>query len=79
LTYPAPYGVVGPKNMPIDIVNKLNNAFKVAIDDPDYAKLLITLRQTYWYRSPVEYERWANEFFVSERSLVERAKLLRQP
>ena len=79
LTYPAPYGVVGPKNMPIDIVNKLNNAFKVAIDDPEYAKLLITLRQTYWYRSPVEYERWANEFFVSERSLVERAKLLRQP
>jgi tripartite-type tricarboxylate transporter receptor subunit TctC len=79
LAYPAPYGLVGPKNMPLDIVNKLNSAFKVAIDDPEYTKLLATLRQTYWYRPPGEYEKWAAEFYVSERSLVERAKLLRQP
>ena len=34
-----------------------------------------------WLRPPsmADYEQWARRFYVSERSLVERAKLLRQP
>jgi tripartite-type tricarboxylate transporter receptor subunit TctC len=79
LAYPAPYGVVGPKGMPPEVVAKLNAAFKAAIDDPEYAKLLEQLRQTYWYKGPGEYAKWAAEFYVSERTLVERVKLLRQP
>ena len=79
LAYPAPYGIVGPANLPAPVVAKLNAAFKAAIDDPEYAKLLETLRQTYWYKGPDEYGKWAAEFYRSERSLVERAKLLRQP
>ncbi|WP_423459429.1 tripartite tricarboxylate transporter substrate binding protein [Ottowia sp. VDI28] len=75
LVYPAPYGLVGPKGMNPAVVTKLNTAFKAAIDSPEYAKLLKSLRQTYWYKGPPEYEAWAREFFVSERSLVERAKL----
>lgn len=75
LVYPAPYGVVGPKGMPPDVVAKLNAAFKAAIDTPEYAKLLETLRQTYWYKGSADYDKWAREFYVSERSLVERAKL----
>ncbi|KAA0074137.1 tripartite tricarboxylate transporter substrate binding protein [Tardiphaga sp. P9-11] len=79
LVYPAPYGLVGPKNMPPEIVGKLYQAFKAAADSDEYRKLLETLRQTAWTRTPGEYEQWAREFYVSERSLVERAKLLRQP
>jgi tripartite-type tricarboxylate transporter receptor subunit TctC len=79
LAYPAPYGVVGPKGMPPEVVARLNAAFKAAIDDPEYAKLLENLRQTYWYKGPREYEKWAADFYVSERSLVERAKLMRAP
>lgn len=79
LAYPAPYGIVGPRNMPAPVVAKLNAAFKAAIDDPEYTKLLEMLRQTYWYKGPGEYGKWAAEFYISERSLVERAKLLRQP
>lgn len=75
LVYPAPYGVVGPKGMPPAVVARLNAAFKAAIDSPEYAKLLQSLRQTYWYKGPAEYEEWARDFFVSERSLVVRAKL----
>ena len=77
LAYPAPYGLVGPKGMPADVVKKLHDAFKAAIDSAEYRKLLETLRQTYWYRSPEAYEKWAREFYTSERSLVERAKLQR--
>lgn len=79
LAYPAPYGIVAPKGLPAPIVAKLSAAFKSAIDDPEYGKLLEQLRQTYWYKGPGEYAKWAAEFYVSERSLVERAKLLRQP
>lgn len=78
LVYPAPYGVVGPKGMSSAVIAKLNAAFKAAIDNPEYAKLLQSLRQTYWYKGPSEYEAWAREFYTSERSLVERAKLERQ-
>ncbi|MEJ7932330.1 tripartite tricarboxylate transporter substrate binding protein [Ramlibacter sp. AN1015] len=77
LAYPAPYGLVGPKGMPPEIVARLNTAFKAAIDDPEYAKLLDQLRQTYWYKGPQEYPQWAADFYQSERSLVGRAKLLK--
>jgi tripartite-type tricarboxylate transporter receptor subunit TctC len=79
LVYPAPYGLVGPKDMPAPIVDKLYQAFKFAAQSDEYHKLLETLKQTEWHRSPREYEQWAREFYVSERSLVDRAKLLRQP
>ncbi|WP_295854615.1 tripartite tricarboxylate transporter substrate binding protein [Tardiphaga sp.] len=79
LVYPAPYGLVGPKDMPPEIVSRLYQAFKTAAESDEYRLLLKTLRQTAWNRSPAEYEQWAREFYVSERSLVERAKLLRQP
>ena len=78
LAYPAPYGLVGPKGMPPEIVKKLQDAFKTASDDPEYRKLLDNLRQIAWYRSSADYEQWAKAFYVSERSLVERAKLLRK-
>ncbi|OKO83018.1 tripartite tricarboxylate transporter substrate binding protein [Bradyrhizobium sp. AS23.2] len=79
LVYPAPYGLVGPKDMPAPIVDKLYQAFKAAAESDEYHKLLETLKQTEWHRAPREYEQWAKEFYVSERSLVDRAKLLRQP
>ncbi len=75
LVYPAPYGLVGPKGMPDEVVRKLDAAFKAAVDSPEYAALLGQLRQTRWYKGSESYTRWARDFYVSERSLVERAKL----
>ncbi|MCB2000928.1 MAG: tripartite tricarboxylate transporter substrate binding protein [Rhodoferax sp.] len=77
LVYPAPYGLVGPKGMPPEVVAKLAAAFKAAIDSPEYAKLLQAQGQTYWYKGPADYATWAQAFYQSERSLVERAKLLK--
>lgn len=79
LVYPAPYGLVGPKGMPPAVVDRLYQAFKAAADSDEYKKLLVTLGQTEWQKPPGEYAKWAAEFYLSERSLVERAKLLRQP
>lgn len=79
ISYNAPYGLIGPKNMPRDVVNKLGAAFKAAVEDPAYKKLLENLGQQYWYSSPDEYPDFAAAYYATERSFVERAKLLRQP
>ena len=79
LVYLAPYGLVGPKGMPPAVVDRLYKAFKGAADSDEYKKMLVQLGQTEWQKPPAEYQKWASEFYVSERSLVERAKLLRQP
>ncbi|MBX6318278.1 tripartite tricarboxylate transporter substrate binding protein [Pigmentiphaga sp.] len=75
----APYGLIGPKGMPESVVNKLAAAFKAAVDDPEYTKLLEKLGQTYWFSPPSEYGKFAADYYVSERKLVELAKLVRQP
>ena len=61
------------------VVDRLYKAFKAAADSDEYKKLLVQLGQTQWQKPPGEYQQWAGEFYLSERSLVERAKLLRQP
>jgi len=78
LVYPAPYGLVGPKGMPAEVVARLDTAFKAAIDSAEYKALLKRLRQTYWYKGHDVYPQWAAEFYQSERSLVQRAKLERR-
>ena len=77
LVYPAPYGVVGPKGMPAEVVTRLHAAFKAAIDSPEYARLMQSLRQTAWYQAPDDYAQWARGFYASERTLVERAGLVK--
>lgn len=76
IVYLSPYGLVGPKGMPADVVRTLHDAFKKAMDDPEHAKVLQSIRQTAWYRSPEDYAKFAREAYQSERVLVERAGLL---
>ena len=72
----SPYGIVGPKGMDPKVVRILHDAFRKAMDDPENTKMLQTLDQVYWYKSPDEYARWAAETFTSERALIERLGLM---
>jgi tripartite-type tricarboxylate transporter receptor subunit TctC len=72
----SPYGFVGPKGMPPQVVKVLHDAFKLAMDDPDNHKTLQQLDQNYWYKSSDEYLRWARETLVAERATIERVGLL---
>jgi tripartite-type tricarboxylate transporter receptor subunit TctC len=72
----SPFGLVGPKGMPKDVVKVLHDAFKKSLDDPEYAKMLAQLDQPAWYRSSEDYARWAVEMFKAERANIERAGLL---
>jgi tripartite-type tricarboxylate transporter receptor subunit TctC len=72
----SPYGLVGPKGMPPQVVKALHDAFKIAMDDPEHLKVLQQLDQSYWYKSTDEYAKWAAETFKAERATIERLGLL---
>jgi len=72
----SPYGLVGPKGMPREIVKVLHDAFKKSLDDPDYLKTLAQLDQPAWYQSSEDYARWAAEMLKAERATIERVGLL---
>ena len=72
----SPYGLVGPKGMPPQVVKVLHDAFKAAMDDADHLKVLQQLDQAYWYKSTDDYARWAAETLKAERATIERVGLL---
>jgi tripartite-type tricarboxylate transporter receptor subunit TctC len=72
----SPYGLVGPKGMPPQVIKALHDAFKIAMDDPEHHKVLQQLDQSYWYKSTDEYAKWAAETFKAERATIERLGLL---
>jgi tripartite-type tricarboxylate transporter receptor subunit TctC len=72
----SPYGLVGPKGMPPQVVKVLHDAFKKASDDPENMKTLAQLDMVHWYKSPEEYARWGAEMLKSERATVERTGML---
>jgi len=76
VVFNSPYGIAGPKGMDPKVVKILHDAFKKAMDDPEHTKVLQQLDQIYWYKSPEEYTKWAQETWVTERANVERLGLL---
>jgi tripartite-type tricarboxylate transporter receptor subunit TctC len=72
----SPFGLVGPKGMPPQVVKTLHDAFKRSLDDPDYLKLLAQLDQPAWYQSSEDYAKWAAQAFKTERATIERVGLL---
>ena len=72
----SPYGFVGPKGMAPEVVKRLHDAFKVAMDDPENLKVLQQLDQLYWYKSSADYAQWAAETYRAERATIERVGLL---
>lgn len=72
----SPYGLVGPKGVPPEVVKVLHDAFKSASEDPENLKTLTQLDQPVWYKSSEEYAKWAAESFKAERATIERVGLL---
>jgi tripartite-type tricarboxylate transporter receptor subunit TctC len=72
----SPFGLVGPKGMPREVVKVLHDAFKKSLDDPEYHKMLAQLDQPAWYQSSEDYARWAVQMLRAERATIERVGLL---
>ncbi len=71
----SPYGIAGPKGMDPAVVQKLNDAFKKAMEDPRNLELMEQLNQEVWYRSSADYAAWAKEAFAKDKALIERLGL----
>jgi tripartite-type tricarboxylate transporter receptor subunit TctC len=72
----SPYGLVGPKGVPPEVVKVLHDAFKSASEDPENLKTLQQLDQPPWYKSSADYAKWAAETLKAERATIERVGLL---
>jgi tripartite-type tricarboxylate transporter receptor subunit TctC len=72
----SPFGLVGPKGMPREVVKVLHDAFKKSLDDPEYLKVLAQLDQPAWYMPSEDYAQWAVGMLKSERATIERVGLL---
>ena len=71
----SPYGLVGPKNMPPEIVETIYQAFRTAMDEPKVNAYLDQFLQLPWYKNPVEYRAFAEKYFVEVRPLLIKAGL----
>ena len=68
-------GMVGPKGLPKPIVNRLHEAFKKAMDDPEFIDAQKKFEITRCYSNPEDYEKYLREESERIGRLVKRLGL----
>jgi tripartite-type tricarboxylate transporter receptor subunit TctC len=71
----SPYGLVGPKDLPANIVEAVHLAFKDAMADPRVGALLDSYIQAPWYKSPADYRAFAEKYYAEVKPLLIKAGL----
>jgi tripartite-type tricarboxylate transporter receptor subunit TctC len=71
----SPYGLVGPKSLPPQIVESIYLAFKEAMADPKVNEYLDKFIQLPWYKDPAEYRAFAEKYYVEVKPLLIKAGL----
>ena len=71
----SPYGIVGPKGMPPEIVEKLTQALKRVVESPENLALMEQLNQEVWFVPTDQYKAWAVETFDKEGKLLQKMGL----
>lgn len=71
----APYGVAGPKGMDAAVMKVLHDAFRKALEDPEYQKILEKLDQEAYYLNGADYAALARKTFEEEREVIKRLGL----
>jgi len=71
----SPFGLAVPKGTDPAIVKKLHDAFKQAMDMPNYRDALAKFDMQPFYMGSEEYSRWAAETFKTEKIIIEKLGL----
>jgi tripartite-type tricarboxylate transporter receptor subunit TctC len=71
----SPYGLLGPKGMPPEIVESLYQAFKQASADPKVTEYLAKFIQVPWEKNPTEFRAFAEKYYVDVKPLLIKAGL----
>ena len=67
----SPYGLAGPKGMSPDIVATLHDAFRKAMDDPEFVKTMNLLDQELWYQNSADYRAYALKEIAGQKQIVD--------
>ncbi len=71
----SPYGIAGPKGMDPKVVKVLHDAFRKAMDDPAYQKVLERLDQDNVYLGSDDYAKLVRQINDEQKAVVERMGL----
>jgi len=71
----SPFGIAGPKGMDPAVVKVLHDAFKKALEDPEFQKTLEKFDQEAYYLNSADYAALAKRSIEEERVAVQRLNL----
>jgi tripartite-type tricarboxylate transporter receptor subunit TctC len=71
----SPFGIGAPKGTPPEVVGKLHEAFKKAMDEPSYVQALARYDMLPMYMGPAQYTKFAQDTYATEKALVEKLGL----
>jgi tripartite-type tricarboxylate transporter receptor subunit TctC len=71
----SPYGLAAPKGTPPDVVKKLHDAFKQAMEMPNHVEALGKYDQALMYMSSDAYSTFAEQTFTREKAVIEKLGL----
>jgi tripartite-type tricarboxylate transporter receptor subunit TctC len=71
----SPFGIGAPKGTPPEVVKKLHDAFKQAMEEPSYVAALGRYDMLPNYMSSADYTKFAQTTFAREKALIEKLGL----
>ena len=71
----SPFGIGAPRGTPPELVRRLHDAFKKAMEDASYTQALARYDMVPMYMSSAGYTQFAQETFSREKALVEKLGL----
>ena len=71
----SPFGIGAPKGTPPEVVRRLHDAFKKAMEEPSYVAALGRYDMVPMYMSTEAYARFAQETFGREKAMVDKLGL----
>ncbi len=71
----SPFGIGAPRGTPADVVNRLHEGFKKAMEEPSYVQALARYDMVPMYMSPAAYTKFAQDTFATEKALIEKLGL----
>ncbi|CAN5426227.1 tripartite tricarboxylate transporter substrate binding protein [soil metagenome] len=71
----SPFGIGAPRGTPPDVVRRLHEAFKKAMEEPSYVAALGRYDMLPNYMGSSDYTRFAQDTFLREKALIEKLGL----
>ena len=72
---PGPIGLIGPKGLPKPMIQRLHDAFKKAMDDPDFLAVMKNFDMSTLYLNSEDYEKFVRQDSARIQQLVQKLGL----